>query len=61
MTANPKDKGRATRPCQFRLSEADVATIDRIAREIAGDAAVTVSRTDVIRVGIALAKAKYLK
>jgi hypothetical protein len=60
---NPKTatKGGATKPRQFRFTDDEIATMDAIAREIAGHAAgMTVSRTDVLRVGIALAKAKYI-
>jgi hypothetical protein len=59
--AKPTAKAGRTKQTAFRFTAEEIATIDAIAREIAGKTPITISRTDVIRVGIALAKAKYLK
>lgn len=66
MPTKPKTPGGAAKPRQFRLTDDDLRTIDRIAREIQiareadGEPPVTISRTDVLRAGIALAEAKYI-
>jgi hypothetical protein len=60
MPTKSRTQGGAAKPRQFRLTDDEIATMDAIAREIAGDAPVTISRADVFRIGLALAKAKYI-
>lgn len=61
MPPKAKPPGGATTPRQFRLTDAELETIDRIGRKLSNDPAVVVSRTDVIRAGIRMMAAKWLK
>jgi anti-sigma regulatory factor (Ser/Thr protein kinase) len=47
-----KPKGGATKPRQFRLTDAEIATIDLIAAHAASQLGFTPTRTDVLRLAV---------